>query len=74
MRFREEGLRFTGEGLGMMVYGGKEDMDGLFVKQIDRKRHLRDLLLWSRKRAARRRKNAPRLALFHFSRLRRGCF
>ena len=58
----------------MMVYVGKEDVDGLFVKQIDRKLLLRDLLLWSRKRAARRRKNAPRLALVHFSRLRRGCF
>ena len=49
-------------------------MDGLFVKQIDRKLLLCDLLLWSRKRAARRRKNAPRFALFHFPRLRRGCF
>lgn len=74
LRFREEGLRFTGEGLGMMVYGGKEDMDGLFVRQIDRKRHLRDLLFQNRKAALVRLKGAPRLALFHFSRLRRGCF
>ena len=74
LRSREESLRCKGEALRVMVYGGKEDVDGLFVKQIDRKRHLRDLLLWSRKRAARRRKNAPRFALFHFSWLRRGCF
>lgn len=58
----------------MMVYGGKEDVGGLFVKQIDRKRHLRDLLFQSRKAALGRLKGAPRFALFHFSRLRRGCF
>ena len=49
-------------------------MDGLFVKQIDRKRHLRDLLFQNRKAALVRLKGAPRFALFHFSRLRRCCF
>ena len=49
-------------------------MDGLFVKQIDRKRHLRDWLFQNRKAALIRLKGAPRFALFHFSRLRRGCF
>ena len=32
MRFREEGLRFTGEGLGMIVYGGKGRWMGLVCK------------------------------------------
>ena len=58
----------------MMVYVGKEDVDGLFVKQIDRKLLLRDWLFQNRKAALVRLKGAPRFALFHFSRLRRGCF
>ena len=74
LRVREEGLRGKGEGLGMMVYVDKEDVDGLFVKQIDRKRHLRDWLFQNRKAALVRLKGAPRFALFHFSWLRRGCF
>ena len=49
-------------------------MDGLFVKQIDRKRHLCDWLFQNRKAALVRLKGALRFALFHFSRLRRGCF
>ena len=49
LRSREEGLRFMDEGLGGDGLRGKEDVDGLFVKQIDRKRHLRDLLFQSRK-------------------------
>ena len=49
-------------------------MDGLFVKQIDRKRLLRDWLFQNRKAALVRLKGAPRFALFHFSWLRRGCF
>lgn len=74
MRFREEGLRGKGEVLRVMVYGGKEDVDGLFVKQIGRKLLFRDLLFQNRKAALVRLKSAPRFALFHFSRLRRGCF
>ena len=74
LRVGEEGLRGKGEVLRVMVYGGKEDVDGLFVKQIDRKRHLRDWLFQNRKAALGRLKGALRFALFHFSRLRRGCF
>ena len=74
LRVREEGLRGKGEVLRVMVYGGKEDVDGLFVKQIDRKLLLRDWLFQNRKAALVRLKGALRLALVHFSRLRRGCF
>jgi len=74
LRSREEGLRGKGEVLRVMVYGDKEDVDGLFVKQIDRKRHLRDLLLWSRKRAARRREKCSAVRVISLFEAPQGLF